>query len=153
MSPTVILDARTITDHFPGIGRYTYDLARHLPAAAPDWQFVFTTNPAQRAGSRFDIAALAQPPNARLRDVAPTVFSWQEQFKLPGQLAAADLVHFPYYIRPYRVPRPTLTTVYDIISHLYPAYLPSPWHRAIFELTTRLALTRSQHVLTLSNSS
>jgi alpha-1,3-rhamnosyl/mannosyltransferase len=152
MSPTVILDARTITAHFPGIGRYTYELARHLPAAAPDWQFIFAINPAQRIETRFDIPALAQPANARLRDVTPGVFSWQEQLALPRQLTPANLVHFPYYIRPYLVPRPTVTTVYDIISHLYPAYLPSPWHRAIFELTTRLTLARSRHILTLSVS-
>lgn len=152
MSPTVILDARTITAHFPGIGRYTYELARHLPAAAPDWQFIFAINPAQRTETRFDVPALAQPAHARLHEVTPGIFSWQEQLALPRQLTPANLVHFPYYIRPYLVPRPTLTTVYDIISHLYPAYLPSPWHRAIFEFTTRLTLARSRHILTLSVS-
>ncbi len=152
MPPTVLLDVRTSTAHFPGIGRYTYELARHLPAAAPDWQFIFTLNPEQRTEGRFDIAALGEPANVQLRAVTPRVFSWQEQLALPRRLAPADLVHFPYYIRPYAVARPTVTTVYDIISHLYPAYLPSPWHRAIFELTTRLTLARSRHILTLSAS-
>ncbi len=152
MPPTVILDARTISDHFPGIGRYTYHLARHLPLVAPDWDFAFTINPRQMAETRYDMAALAEPGNARLHEVAPAVFSWQEQLGLPRQLRSANLVHFPYYIRPYVVSPPTVTTVYDIISHRYPAYLPSPWHRIIFELTTRLALARSRHVLTLSAS-
>ncbi|MFZ2424307.1 MAG: glycosyltransferase family 1 protein, partial [Anaerolineae bacterium] len=43
-------------------------------------------------------------------------------------------------------------TIYDIISHLYPAYLPSALHRALFEITTRLALARATHILTLSAS-
>jgi alpha-1,3-rhamnosyl/mannosyltransferase len=46
-----------------------------------------------------------------------------------------------------------VVTIYDVISARYPGYLPSWRARLGFELTTRLALATSAHVLTLSEAS
>lgn len=147
--PAIVLDLRTVQDHFPGIGRATFHLAQALAETAPTWRFTFLTQP-QAVNTRYDQAALARRPNVTLHPVPQGIFSWQEQITLPRALPPGDLIHFPYYIYPYFSRRPTVVTIYDIISHRYPAYLPSPVHRAIFEITTRLALARATHVLTLS---
>lgn len=150
-TPTIVLDLRTVQDHFPGIGRYTFHLAQALAETAPAWRFVMLTQPGA-LNTRFDVTGLARWPNVRLHAVSPAIFSPQEQITLPRGLPRGDLVHFPYYIFPYLSRRRTIVTIYDIISRLYPAYLPSALHRALFEITTRLALARAAHVLTLSAS-
>lgn len=147
--PSIVLDLRTVQDHFPGIGRAAFHLAQALAETAPAWRFTFLTQP-QAVNTRFDMAALARQPNVTLHPATQAIFSWQEQIALPRALPPADLIHFPYYIYPYFSQRRALVTVYDIISHRYPAYLPSVVHRALFEITTRLALARAAHVLTLS---
>ena len=39
----VVLDLRYIQDRFPGIARYTFHLARALPAAAPEVEWIWCT--------------------------------------------------------------------------------------------------------------
>ncbi|WP_343423596.1 glycosyltransferase family 1 protein [Candidatus Amarolinea dominans] len=146
-----MLDLRTVQDHFPGIGRYAFHLAQALVEAAPTWRFTLLTQ-AQGANTRFDVAGLARWPNVILHAVPQAIFSWQEQITLPRALPPGDLIHFPYYIRPYLSRRRTVVTIYDIISRRYPEYLPSALHRVIFEITTRLALASAAHILTLSAS-
>ena len=150
-TPTIVLDLRTVQDHFPGIGRYTFHLAQALAETAPAWRFVMLTQPGA-INTRFDVTGLARRPNVRLQPVSQAIFSPQEQITLPRGLPPGDLVHFPYYIFPYLSRRRAIVTIYDIISYLYPAYLPSALHRALFEVTTRLALARAAHILTLSAS-
>lgn len=150
-TPTIVLDLRTVQDHFPGIGRCTFHLAQALAETAPSWRFVMLTQPGA-INTRFDVTGLARRPNVTLHAVPQAIFSPQEQITLPRDLPPGDLVHFPYYIFPYLSRRRAIVTIYDIISHLYPAYLPSALHRVVFEITTRLALARAVHILTLSAS-
>ena len=150
-TPAIVLDLRCVQDHFPGIGRYSFHLAQALAETAPAWRFTFLTQ-SQAANTRFDVASLARWPNVTMQPTAQAIFSPQEQLTLPRALPPGDLIHFPYYIYPYFSRRRAVVTLYDIISHLYPTYLPSAVHRAIFEITTRLALARAAHVLTLSAS-
>ncbi|MFZ1508719.1 MAG: glycosyltransferase family 1 protein [Anaerolineae bacterium] len=150
-TPIIVLDLRTVQDHFPGIGRCTFHLAQALAETAPAWRFVMLTQPGA-INTRFDVTGLARRPNVTLHAVSQAIFSPQEQITLPRDLPPGDLVHFPYYIFPYLSRRRAIVTIYDIISHLYPAYLPSALHRVVFEITTRLALARAAHILTLSTS-
>lgn len=150
-TPIIVLDLRTVQDHFPGIGRYTFHLAQALAETAPAWRFVMLTQPGA-INTRFDVTGLARRPNVTLHAVSQAIFSPQEQITLPRDLPPGDLVHFPYYIFPYLSRRRAIVTIYDIISRRYPEYLPSALHRVIFEITTRLALARAAHILTLSTS-
>ncbi|MGB4805101.1 MAG: glycosyltransferase family 1 protein [Anaerolineae bacterium] len=150
-TPIIVLDLRTVQDHFPGIGRCTFHLAQALAETAPAWRFVMLTQPGA-INTRFDVTGLARRPNVTLHAVSQAIFSPQEQITLPRDLPPGDLVHFPYYIFPYLSRRRAIVTIYDIISRRYPEYLPSALHRVIFEITTRLALASSARVLTLSAS-
>jgi alpha-1,3-rhamnosyl/mannosyltransferase len=149
----IAIDARFVQDHFPGIGRYTYNLIRHL-ALVTDDPLIILHNPALR-NSRYDIAALAETGNISLVRSGARTFSVSEQWRL--SVAAlrkhADLLHTPYYMKPYLPALPSVSTIYDAISALYPEYLPSRFARLIFDVTMRLALGTSRRVLTLSQCS
>ncbi len=145
------LDARTITEHYPGIGRYVYHLAGALADAAPDDTLVLLLNRRQD-NRRYDLSALWERPNVELawanaRPVSPT-----EQAEIPwlARRLRLDLLHSPYYVKPYALPVPSVTTVYDITPALYPEYLPSGRARIAYELTTRLTVETSAALVTLS---
>lgn len=148
------IDARYIQDHFPGIGRYTFNLIRALVEVAPNEHFVVFYNPALR-NTRYDLSELAHYPNIELRRIDLRTFSIAEQVAWPriARDLSLDLLHSPYYIKPYWLPCPSVVTIYDVISARYPEYLPSAWARLAFEVTTRLALASARQVITLSHAS
>jgi alpha-1,3-rhamnosyl/mannosyltransferase len=146
----VVLDGRTITDHFPGIGRYVYRLTEALAAAAPQDRFTILCTPGQ-SDHRFDLAALEQAANVRLRPVAAPVFSAASQWRVPAALrrAAADVFHATYWVTPWRPGRPTVLSVYDLIG-LQPGGGVAPHRRLALALSLRLALGSAREVLTIS---
>ncbi len=148
------IDGRYIQDHFPGIGRYTYSLIRALAQVASDDSFIVLHNPALR-NTRYDVAALARHPNVTLVPVDVPTFSTAEQTRLPWfvRRLRLDVLHSPYYIKPYLLPCPSVVSLYDLISARYPQYLPSPWARLAFAATTRLAITTARRLITLSAAS
>ena len=50
----IVIDARTISDHFPGIGRYTYNLVCSLARQIEKDELVLLSNPAL-ANTRFRV--------------------------------------------------------------------------------------------------
>jgi len=148
------IDGRYIQDHFPGIGRYTYSLIRALAQVASDDSFIVLHNPALR-NTRYDVAALARHANVTLVPVDVPTFSTAEQTRLPWivRRLRLDVLHSPYYIKPYLLPCPSVVSLYDLISARYPEYLPSPWARRAFAATTRLAITTARRLITLSAAS
>jgi len=162
------IDARYVQDHFPGIGRYTFNLTRALAEIAPQEHFVIFHNPAL-PNTRYDLAALAAYPNLEFVSLAIPTFSLAEQVHLSRVVRTSlayhqsktvnlqspiSLFHSPYYIKPYfGLPCPSVVTIYDVISARYPEYLPSWRARLVFEMTTRLALASAAHVFTLSATS
>jgi glycosyltransferase involved in cell wall biosynthesis len=151
-----VLDARTATPHFPGIGRYVRNLAAHLIPHLRETESL--TLLAHRdhplKGLRFDRA------NPQIQTIYTPVspFSLQQQWTIPRLLrrqvspsSASSVYHSPYYLMPYRVPCPTVLTVYDVIALLYPQAV-SALARAFFGVTTALALGTSAHIVTISES-
>jgi len=148
------IDGRYIQDHFPGIGRYTYSLIGALAQVAGDESFIVLHNPALR-NTRYDLAALARHPNVTLVPVNVPTFSTAEQTRLPWVVRRLrlDVLHSPYYIKPYLLPCPSVVSLYDLIAARYPEYLPSSWARLAFAVTTRLAITTARRLITLSAAS
>jgi glycosyltransferase involved in cell wall biosynthesis len=147
-----IIDGRFVQDHFPGIGRYTFNLIRALAEVAPDQAFTIWYNPALR-NTRYDLMALAGSPNIRLERMDVHTFSLQEQWRLPARLheCRAALYHSPYYIMPYRPGIPSVVTVYDLIPFRYPHDF-SPSQRLVFNLTIRLAVRAACRVIAISQA-
>jgi glycosyltransferase involved in cell wall biosynthesis len=149
----IAIDARYVNDHFPGIGRYVYNLLLALAELDVRHTFAVLYNPAL-PNTRYDMAALAHHTPLRLIATRLRPFSAAEQLALPRMLRTmqADLYHAPYYVRPYAgVPCPSVVTLYDVIPHRFPQEV-SARARRLFDLLTRLAIRASRHVLTISAS-
>ena len=102
-----VLDIRTISPHFPGIGRYARNLARALPdQLSPGERLVLLGSKEQIADLR---STIRQPTGAVVCDVSP--FDLRQQWRVPRLLRDAALYHSPYYLMPYRAGRGSATPI------------------------------------------
>ena len=143
----IIIDARAISDHFPGIGRYTYHLVHALARQADRDELVLLSNPAL-ANTRFDIGTLASSPNIRITNTSAKPLTFSEQVRLPGELRRleADVTHFPQPIVPIAAPRPVVTNIYDIIPIRLPQFF-SARQRILYRVSLSLALRSSGKII------
>lgn len=150
MALRVILDGRTIQDHFPGIGRYVYNLAAAL-AGRPDAPALTLLFDPTRPSTRFDLDALGR--RVRLAPAPFSPFDIRSQFAIPRLLRrlGADLYHATYYVMPYAAGPPTVVTLYDAIPLAYPDALSPPARRA-YRALNRLAGRRARRILTISQA-
>jgi len=154
-----ILDARTATPHFPGIGRYVANLAAGLiPLLAADERLTILYDPAHPP---------APGPSKAVRLVPTPVspFSLRQQWAIPrlirelvpmpGVLGstrhASALYHSPYYLMPYRPGAATVLTVYDLIPLLFPEH-STLRARLLFRWTAALALRTARLAIAISES-
>ena len=141
----IALDGRTIQDHFPGIGRYTYNLALGLTELGSD-DIVLLHN--QRdANSRFDLNLLRARAGLTTLEANSAYFSPVEQWRIPRLVRRqrCSVYHSPYYLMPYLNPCPVVVTIHDLIPILYPQYFTA-MQRVVFNVTVRLA-ARSARVV------
>jgi glycosyltransferase involved in cell wall biosynthesis len=149
----IAIDARYVNDHFPGIGRYVYNVLRELAHGAHDHDLLVLHNPAL-PNTRHDLAALARAPHVELVATHARPFSFGEQFMVPRLLRRlhADVYHAPYYVRPYvGLPCPVVVTLYDAIPRLFPGEV-SLRARLLFDLLTRLAARDARRIFAISHS-
>ncbi|MBN1936407.1 MAG: glycosyltransferase family 4 protein, partial [Anaerolineae bacterium] len=148
----LILDARTATPHFPGIGRYVTNLARALlPELSPDERLTVLYDAAVNpAGS---MQPWPVSPQFRVIPLSPSPFGLAQQWVIPRLLKqlGADLYHSAYYLMPYRPGVPTVLTVYDVIPLRFPAQ-STLQARLLFRWATRLALRAAQQVVAISET-
>lgn len=151
-SMQTIIDIRTASDHFPGIGRYTYNLVRELARSKDREQLLLISNP-QLANTRFDIGILAAESGVRLVVTDARPFTAREQFQLPGKLKklSPDVIHFPYLIMPYASPRPVVLTIHDIIPIRFPQYFTLR-QRILYRISLFLALRSASCVICVSEA-
>jgi alpha-1,3-rhamnosyl/mannosyltransferase len=147
-----IIDIRTASDHFPGIGRYTYHLVRELARSRDREQLLLISNPGS-ANRRFDIEALAAESDVRIVHTAANPFTLREQLRLPGELRrlSPDIVHFPYLGMPYASPRPIVLTIHDIIPIRFPQFFNCR-QRTLYRISLFLALRAASCVICVSQA-
>jgi len=142
-----VLDARTATPHFPGIGRYVRNLARELvPLLAPAERLTVLVDPDHPV-------PLPETGQAETLTVGASPFSLRQQWVVPSLLRElqASLYHSAYYLMPYRLRVPSVLTLYDLIPMLFPDQ-SSRRARWLFRWMTSLALRTSQHNIAISQS-
>lgn len=147
------LDARYIYDHFPGIGRYVYNLVAALGELEHGHTLVVCYDPAL-PNSRYDLDRLRRFANIELLPINAPPFSLREQVQVPlmARQQRLDLLHSTYFIKPVvGLPCPNVLTVYDLIGRRFPRLLPLR-ARLLFSVAMRLALSTSQQVITNSKS-
>jgi len=149
----VIFDTRPIQDHFPGIARYAYNLLAALPAhLRPDETLTALHDPSA-PNAHYDLAALAAI-GIYMVDYRVPIFGLRNMFSaLPiTQHSPASIYHSPYYLRPYRVSQPSVTTIYDVISFVYPQFVPSLSARILIRVFHALAIRASRAIIAVSRS-
>jgi len=127
----VVLDARWIFSELSGIGLYTRQLMRHLPAAAPDVEFVFVFDRPELQWREWAEWPGGPPSNARSELVpwppyAPHGHLWAARWV--GRFHA-QVFHSPNYLLPgWRLGWPrsvrAVVTVHDLIPLRFPHFTP-----------------------------
>ncbi len=129
MIPGVVLDVRTVTSHFPGIGRVALGLAGALGRIGEP-ALLHAVPPDRR---------LPMPPLEGI-PCAASPFELRQQWEVPRLLRRrrARLYHSPYYLMPYRAGVPSVVTCFDLIPMVVPGIL-DPGRRFAYALAHRLA--------------
>lgn len=151
---TYIFDGRTIQDHYPGIGRYAYNLARALADTFPEHRLRLLLN--QRAyNSRFDLLDLTRRANVEAFPIPAPIFSPQEQSlgRNPRLFFDTRLWYSPYYALPLSLPIPSVVTLADVTPIVLPGEMPNPVKRTMFRVLNQQAASRARAVVTVSNAS
>jgi len=141
----IAVDARELSGHPTGVGRYLAELLRawdDLPGAL---------------GHDFALCAaspVTTPPLPRLRvshHVAPGRGPWWEQRALPrlANRANADILFAPAYSGPLFPGMPMVVTIHDVSFAAHPEWF-APREGLRRRLTTRAAAWRARRVLTVS---
>jgi len=147
----VLIDARVIQDHFPGIGRYVFNL---IDALAPqlDGELLALVDE-NAANTRYELSRLARHPNVRPVPTDIPIFHWRSQTALPRLIRSLspDVAHFPYNVRPLRVSVPSVLTLYDVIPRRFPEYYPGLTRHKI-EAIQRTAIRASDAFVAISQS-
>ncbi|MBC7235422.1 MAG: glycosyltransferase family 4 protein [Chloroflexi bacterium] len=147
------LDGRYIQDHFPGIGRYTYSLARALAGLLSDETLLLLYDP-HVENRHYPLQALLEHPRVEGVQVSAGVFGPGQQWILPKLLGRwkANCYHSPYFVVPYWGRCPMVVTIHDLIPELCPDALPNPRLRFLFRALARRTCRRAQAVLTGSEA-
>jgi glycosyltransferase involved in cell wall biosynthesis len=144
--PPIVLDVRTATDHFPGIGRYVVNLASALKRIAPDLDLTLLRDPSTPA-QRLTL------PDLPTLDCAISPFKLSQQWRVRSILrrSQAALYHSAYYLMPYAPGLPSIVTCYDLIPLIFPHYFSAP-QRLIFRMAHWLALRTAHITLAISEA-
>ena len=148
-----ILDVRTATTHFPGIGRYVTNLALSMSgllAAGEQLTLLGDLGNTETHDSSLSAAEFRSIP------VSVSPFSVSQQWRIPNllrrlPLSGPALYHCPYYLYPYRNRLPTILTFYDITPLQYPQTV-SLKARVFFRVAATVALRAASQILTVSEA-
>jgi glycosyltransferase involved in cell wall biosynthesis len=136
----ILIDARMVTQNVHGIARYTANLARGVAAA----------------GNRVSILSVAQDtPNLIGAEYLYEVISCRTPFASPLEAIELsmkshgdfDIVHFPSFAVPLKLPPRTVITIHDLIHLRPPAHL---LHQIYYKTVVRRALRKCEGVITVS---
>ena len=148
----ILIDGRYVTDHYPGIGRYVFNLVKALAAVAPEQRLSLLVN-RDEPQTRFDFRALESCGVV----LVPTS---DMPRSLRGQLAvrrtcrhlSPALFHAPHILSAGRLPCPSLVTIHDLIPIRGPGALSSIRHRLLYRLLLRRALASAAGIITPSRA-
>lgn len=145
--PRIGVDGRWLSEHYPGIGRYVYNLLAALAAVAQDEEMAVVST-GEPARGRFDLS--------QLQGLAPHPIPGGERPSLRGQLAARalkhraplDLFHATYFPGALGIPRPTVVSVHDLIPLQLPETIRDPSRRLLYRLILKRAVSSAARILT-----
>jgi len=144
----ILLDARTATPHFPGIGRYVGELALALAETTRETRDKLTV--VIPPDCTFELET-----NEQVRTVVTnrTVFDPRQQAALSdiANQLQPDIYHSPYYLMPTLNGIPTVLTMHDCIPLMQPGE-SSLQARTLFRTCAARALKASTTVIAVSET-
>ncbi len=126
MSPSIVIDARSVVAHRSGIGNYVEALVHHLVPAAPELDFLLLRAPGSPplVEGHSNVRELAFPGETKS---VKTVFSLGRAHPC----ADAALYHSPADLVPLGLAAPFVVTIHDLMwieaRRLASAFLPVRW--------------------------
>ncbi len=144
----ILLDARTATPHFPGIGRYVGELAVALAELLRDTEDRLTVVVPPDCTFNFPESELC---HATVCNRTP--FDPRQQAALRDIAAKLrpDVYHSPYYLMPVLPEVPTVLTMHDCIPLMHPSE-STPQARILFRTCAARALKASTTVIAVSET-
>jgi glycosyltransferase involved in cell wall biosynthesis len=148
------IDGRYIQDDFPGIGRYTYNLAEALAKMGGPDQLVLFHNFALR-NTRYEVRSLEAHRNLILHpnDISTKSLREQTGWWRLARNTQLDILLSPYFIKPYVLPCPSVVTIYDLLPMRFPSCLPSLRARLACTVALILSVVSARFVITVSIAS
>lgn len=149
----VVLDGRYISDGFPGIARYTYNLAHALGSLDGGCHLSVLVN-RHLPNTRFDLDRLGSLPNCQIVDCSVQRSLPSELLRLRGVVTRLRpaLFHSPFFLRPYPLRARCVVSLYDLIP-LHPSFKAvGRFDRIVFRLGAKLACRTSAAVITATSA-
>lgn len=142
------IDARMYGAGFTGIGRYNFELIRHLAELDQVNEYIIFLR--KEAYLDFEV------PNDRfkkvLADYSHYTFGEQIGFlKLLNSLKL-DLMHFTHFNLPIFYSRPYVVTVHDLTPSFFPGKkMNRPWHKWAYQLVLRSLSKKARRLIAVSH--
>ena len=150
----IVFDGRVIQDHFPGIARYAYNLLREIPAQLRADDALLVLRDSNAINTRYDWQPMLDRGIQCIEYPVPmfNLSNWVRNPASPIGTPHDSILHFPYYMRPWRTTLLSITTIHDVISLVYPNLVPSARARMIIRFAHMLAIRASHAIITVSKS-
>ncbi len=137
-----------------GIGRYVFELLKHVAAADPSVEFTVFYNECNV--DEVDLAELEKLSNIALVPTRIRHYSLAEQTGFLRLLNRHhfDLVHFPNFNAPVRYRRPYIVTIHDLVHHKISGHKPRHWlHFQGYKYVIQKAAERAKKIITVTQAS
>ncbi|MCS6848142.1 MAG: glycosyltransferase family 1 protein [Anaerolineae bacterium] len=151
----VVFDARVVQDHFPGIGRYAFNLLAELPGLLETGEALIVLHDPAARNTRYDLAGLRNRCGKQVMwmEYRRSVFDIRSVLRAPVvPQPNPTVIHYPYYVRPRATRPPSVTTIFDAISFVYPQYVPSLRAQLSIRILHQIAIGASRRIITISQS-
>lgn len=143
------IDARMYSPQFTGIGRYVYELTRHLFEIDSTNEYVLFMNQPQYTAFR--------PPHSRIKKILVNAkhYSLAEQLRFCRLLYREhlDLMHFTHFNAPILYCRPSVVTIHDLTLSFFPGKKMTQWHhRLAYNTVIRSSVHHARHIIAVSEN-
>jgi glycosyltransferase involved in cell wall biosynthesis len=148
----IAFDARYINDRYHGIGRFAFQLLKHMVLMASEYDFIIYRS--KFPDGRFKWNEITTSPNVSIRVGSRPIYWPHEQLLWPifFKRDSIDLFHSPYFNIPLLTRTPVIMTVHDMIFERIPQYMPNAWLRPYYKFLMLSGLRKSAKIITVSKS-
>ncbi|MGC9359679.1 MAG: glycosyltransferase family 4 protein [Anaerolineae bacterium] len=149
----LVLDGRYIQDHYPGVGRYAFELAAHLAPVSGDDRLLLLRDPVA-PNRRFDIEALAANPRVELLAVSCSPLGLRQHLIVPPLVRRAEGTVYlaPHWGVPKGLRCPVVLTVHDLTPWLLREKSEPFWKRWAYQRLLQSAVHRAKAVVVSSQA-